>query len=390
VHEDYQGPQPLTTFFLSFNAALRLIQAQGSFGDLFQIKGFTGIPAGRSVYPDPEDGPPLTTNLDMGIQLTNMNNRGLYDINDNLLHPKFEPNFVTMGWVPLNTSGLDNFKDITRVLETTISDLSTQCPETSRKFIIIASDFRVNCAPWDPSNIGDDCTNAPYHSLSEELGLAWGYQRFSQARQRLIGEVLPLLQERGISLTVIFDGQHVRPHFVNLLKPDCPTPENPTPECFVKLDEARSYGHYGENNQLFESVSFDANGQVIQEGRYDMFTSQGGLQYEMDHQFAFSFAGLLDEVQFGEALPLAARLAIDSGGYICPLLPPADRTQYKNSAGEMPPADGSAGEGPYYLVERVAGQAQFSAVEYLTKAEQAAICGQKTVGMHPYMLVEEP
>jgi len=372
-YDTYFGPQPMSTFFLSFNAALRLIRAQGSFGDLIRITGFAG--ESRASFPIPGDGEPVffSPDLDMGIQLTNINNRGTHGADGAVIHPRVRPNFIDYGWVPLHLlEGIDANTYIAGSLLEAANIVGDQCPANTNKFIIMASDFKNTCSE-DVS--GFSCTdNNPE-----------GYEHFVRARNAIVHgstevqSILETLQERRIAVTAITDGDHIRPHFINRLRPECETPLNPDHDCFITLEEAGAYsfGGYGSQESFFDNSH---NLSDIPPAFCDV---PGGTS----DSCAFAFAGVAPGVVFGEALPLAARIAQDTGGFICPLMEVGEANLYVNAAGQNP----GSGEGPYYLKPeyREVGQVQLISPEYISKAEQAARCGQRTVGTHPYVLVTE-
>jgi len=395
-YEEYFGPQPISTFFLSFHAALRLLQAQGSFGDLIRITGFAGDPGGRSSFPiyEPNEGleDHFSDDIELGIELTNMNRRGLKTLDGST--ETVPPSFIDFAWVPLQhvASSADGQTNIGGVLREAANLVGEHCPANSNKFIIMASDFKNNCSQ-DSENSPIVCTDA-FSSVDGNGNYVPGaYDHFVQARKDITGEqgmiydesVIEILQERRIAFTAMLDGAYIQPHFINRVRPDpeCENEAHPPHECYLTLEEASAYGYggYGSSTpeeEFFSSASYmpDSNGDPV---------------VATDYNIVFPNAGKTPGWVFGQALPLAARIAQDTGGLICPLMDVGEPTMYENAAGASP---GEPEDGPYYLKSQYRtpnppDNIQFIYPEYLTKAEQAAICAQKTVGLQPYILVTE-
>jgi hypothetical protein len=393
----YDGPQPFTRNFLAFNAGLRQVESGSVGGDLAMIMVFTGIIRDRV----PATG--LTNDLGFLIQLTNMDNRGKRYWNG-LPVPgaeKVHPNFVDRGWAPYPGLGADSQSGMLPALYAAAQELHSQCPSNSKKSIILATDGMPNCYFSQIPNT--NCLNV------------WG--NYLAAKSQLLDTPIPnstggtsppildMLQEYEISLSVVLDGAHINPNFLNLPsnKPSCGTWNagsgfaTDDPSCYLNLQGAYAYGYGG----------FGApTGPIADWGSYD----ENGTAAAPD--VAFYRAGEPGWV-FGEPMGLWSKLALETGGFFCPLLSvkrdstgAPDVSAYENFFLDRgpDPSNQEACDAPCdttlytcspcvlkseYRNPSPGANVQKFATEFLSKGAQAAQCARYTVGLNPFTLVEE-
>ncbi len=397
----YNGPQPLTRNFLAFNAGLRLVNSASSPGDLSVVMAFTRDI--RDRYPDPvEDGKELTKDLGFLIQLTNVNNRGLRDWQGVVVPGMGEvhPNFIDRGWFPLPSIPGGDETNLVLALNTAAEALHSTCLPTSRKAIVMATDGVSTCSVTNTDPLQPDCANS--------------YAKYLQAEGQLLTDdlysgsprkpsILERLTDWEISLTALVDSEGVGPNFYNIrsnasgcIYPPNSSDEPTDPKCFLSYEEARAHGFGGLGNPYsfydYSSSVPPALGANTEDNAYQNF----GKQY----------------VRFGRPVGALGRLSIQTGGFMCGLLPlhPAGAGVYI----EYPPGnrngvacDQTCTPTPQYpcLPCILPGNlrshscdpenglpcdhsnAQVYSPVLLSKSEQAAQCVQNTVGLNPFTLV---
>lgn len=376
----YEGPQPFTRMMKAANAFLRLLDSQTNFGDRGMLTGFTG--SLMAAYPALTQNPRMTTDIGLLAQLTNPANRGTFErASGPPGNPRY-PNFLTIRLFPMltNTGG----SDLVEALQDAINVMTNNCPADFRKSIIMATDGISSCAPCSPPGPGCwECGSYPEHYSS----------KYMAAENTLLSGILPQLQSRRISLTVITDGDFTGPHIMNIADPN-------NPGSFLSPEEA-----FAQNPN---ATIFDQAADVDSGYSYDPNTCQvpGDASSECENEYAFVKAGdpRHPGVKFRRGAAVIQKVAIASGGYACPLMPlcraltlgpvkcpsnlgiPAN-SDCSNFCYEDKDGDDNT---PCTLKDsaRVAGQRQTCSLHDLTKTEQGEECAKSAVSNNPYMLVE--
>ncbi|MBX7143544.1 MAG: hypothetical protein K1X79_03760 [Oligoflexia bacterium] len=416
----YQGAVPFSDFFLGFNVGLRKMQATQSGTDQSLVYPFNTT----AVNPIPSSG--LTNDLGFLIQLTNLDNAGrrrfvnlgggIWGNQDDAAFPVTHPNYIDRGWYPTASTGNTNLVGaLLNIANSLVSpnNQPNQCPALSSKSIILATDGVGTC--YLTNSGGTNNCGSTYSFFQTSTN-----QLLSQDIEfGVIPSISQILRQRQISLTALVDGQGVRPNFYNIKNPavNCGnwTPtlgysldgihSVDSPDCYLTYEQARAQGFGGVNSpHPFVSYdSFDNNGAVVPAATaFDQF--QNGA------------AGWI----FGESMGVLTQLAVDSGGFICPLLPPlgnnaaqfdANYVDVYNDRGgtacsaDMDPTATQCNKALYKCSPCVLKSkfrnpwdpssgpptpglnAQLYAVELKWKSTQAADCVRVAVGLNPYTLV---
>lgn len=389
--DSYFGPQPLSRFFLAFNAGVRALQQVSSPGD----KALMGVFQGDIIDTEPIATPgswELGEDLNMMVQLTNIQNRGVINASGtpHASLPVVTPNFVTRGWFPYAAASSDiigSTTNLAKALWDSIAILS-ECPDSARRVVILATDGIPSC-DFNRQNPGGtptpnalvDCpapTNAPDY-----------YSNYLKAEAAILGPIKDELVRRGISVTALLDGDAIGLNFVNAtVGPGTPTPST----VYVNPDDAAKYGFTGFGTPSF----FDYAPSVGTPGGYDDWGNppplpptgipancdnsslDPGFHCTQDH-YAFRFASVPQlGVKFKRPNALWGQLAIDTGGVICPLLPQCNPAWY------------SAATPPALLptVRQGMSTVQCAPINQ-TKAQQAINCVLAAVGIDPYQNVAQ-
>lgn len=395
----YEGPQPLTRNFLAFNTGLRYVESTSSPGDLSVVMAFTSNI--RDRYPDPAIAGQGELTKDMGflIQLTNLENRGMkkWDGDTAGLAPEIHPNFIDRGWFPVPVLDGDA-TNLVKALHVAANALHSECLPTSRKAIVLATDGVSTCSVTNDPNPQPVCATSYANYLTAENQLLntdiyTGTPRIPNIRQ--------LLASWEISLTSLVDSIGVRPNFYSVrtnasgcIYPVGTGPQPTDPKCFLTYEQARAIGYGGAGDPL---SFFD----------YSSYVPPGLGPNTEDNAYAnFGQSGVV----FGRPIGVLGKMAIETGGFMCGLLPTASVGFYEDFAGDRngaacdAPCDsvnykcspctlkGNSGYraptcDPEHGIPCTLANAQVWAPEYLPKSEQAARCVRNTVGLNPFTLV---
>lgn len=383
----YEGPQPFIRFMKAFNVGLRQVQARATVGDSALFSVFVGRV--RDTYPTfADDGEYLTENLGFLIQLTNAENRGLFDWNNNAVPGKsrIHPNFVDRGWFPIPDGAQINTRtNLVVALYTTAITLMQNCPVGSKKSIVLATDGLGVCT-YNPEIGGD---------AGIDCGTGTSLNRYLASNSQLIGGGLPgewqdikaMLNEGEISLTTLLDSSRLRLELFNRENEDAEcgawTPgvgfANEDPACYVSATQARAFGY----------VQTDPD-DPSPENLETWFLDSRSLKSD-------GTVGTLAEVwadpngAIGLAPGVMANISIGSGGIVCPLLQTADASWYYDPTGggrncAIPCTDCQ----PCVLKSQYRDPSGSTVLSptYLTKSEQAADCVSKAVTAVPFILAE--
>lgn len=358
----YSGPEPMRSLFLGTNAALRSL-FQGSAGSYWLGVGFENgllstLPNGRWV---PSTG--FATNPGALIQVTNLDNRGTFDKDGNVISPAVGGSFLSQGWYPrarLNgapqeqTNLIEAFEAAIGAFQNT--SLATTCPAYYKKTIVLATDGVGNC--W---KLGG---SPPYQCQNDMVG----YRNYLT---QVLTTISSELQRKNISVIVLYGGDYVGPHFINRLAPA--GFQTSTGSQFLGLEEglALGYGAIGETNPNLKL--FDERPTVNPTGYAAWCTSNcsaiGGCgTNNCRNSYAVSHLAE-DGTVFRHPASVLAQLAIDTEGSFCPLLPLyPDPSAYIDHD-----SDPST---PEVLKDtfRTQDARQEFAIEKLTPSEQAARC----------------
>lgn len=380
------GPQPFTRFFLAFNAGIRLLRTQEVAGDTAMLVGFSDQPRLWQRL-EPTDLRGLSS-LEVLGRLTNLNRRGIQSFDSGTLSYQDvsgEPvpgsasdiNAFARGGIPLfplnNSQNKIDSTNLVGTLNQVIEELAMSCPAGSRKAIILASDGIGTCDndPADP-----DCSPLMSTYLASEGRLLNGP---SSVINRLI--------DNQISLSAIIDGRYVRPHFKNVRNTTaCPGSVS------VHLDPI-----YRNNPQCYQNPAlFSQSVETISDVTTFVSGEPSGAPGAPGSTVPFTrssdFQGVLNDPDTGvfeRPMWVLGALASRSGGVFCPLLNTDNPTRYvdhddDDSTCTLPTDQAS----PCILDNqyRIEGQRQEFAIDFRSKAEQAAQCTIAAAGLQPYIL----
>ncbi|RMD84538.1 MAG: VWA domain-containing protein [Candidatus Dadabacteria bacterium] len=359
----YIGPQPYTTLFLASNLASRRLKER-SVGSFWRAAAFDT--AARGWFPEsdfaPEAGPI--------INITNINNRGTYNADGSPVTDELHPNVIDLGWIPSLDRPVTDATNIIAAFEQAILAFknSAVCPSSYKKVVVLATDGIGNCYKYRGMYI---CPVA---------GGQDSYDYFLRFKYQLENTVIPQLKSEDISVVVLFSGSHSDPHFINILAPQGFNTK--TGSAYLSLDEAYALG-YTENDLFLSDLEIDS------QSEYNTWcsdpsncpTSKGCSSLYCKNGYVLN--NLSRDVAFREAATVMSKLARETGGVFCPLLPTdPNPSHYIDN-----PNDPSA---PKVLDDayRKEGKPQRYAIEMLFPQQQAFDC-IKRVFQTKYVLVEE-
>lgn len=387
----YRDPEPLQTFMRGFNAALRTLQNEASSGDRALIIVF-GRDARDRV---PSTG--VTQDLQYLIQLTNMENGGRVDAKGDWITPPTSPNWVEHGWFPLYETGGTN---LNYALHLAIEELSAQCPSHSKRSIILATDGIMTLdhrrtsgsgAFIDIGNFGDPADSNPQvgtYVEAERRLLSTTSIPGNPQQSGILGDLI----RSKISLTVLLAGAHVQPNLLNYWTKE-PAPYLPNGH-FLSLFEAITHGFTGiaprganlpasePGGPFFNNQSSVPPISTLQQIVEDAACYNAPESSRAD-ACAWELAGTLPQVYFRRSNGIMAELVFRTGGIMCPVLPPGDEEDYYDHDGRP--------HTPEILREsrRQHGSYQYTSVEKIDPGVLAARCSRDTIGLNPFVLVQQ-
>lgn len=379
--------EPFSRFFLAINAALRLLSTQGSGNDLSAMTVFRG-----TVNPNLDRWPPppqqLTNDNGILMQLTDVLNVGTPASTTR------HPNFADRLWLPLASSDTTiSGNNLSLALLTAINDLSS-CPAAARKSILLATDGVPTCSypidfashTYGPSN----CTHA--------------WSTYLAAQDEILLKILPELVKRRIAVSVMWEGQHIDTNFINRCGPvpcsagghllDFPEALAQGFDAYDPSDPDPTHPLFNYNNYPGSSPCPTNHPDCGVQGTecFGNCTDNADRFAYLHNGVPFTVGGVLTDTYFRRANGILAKLALDTGGVACPLLPPC------GSADCLKPGPGVANcyendpNDPTTQklkdVYRVENQQQRCAVKNRSMTEQAAFCALKAVGDSPFLLAE--
>ena len=366
-------PQPIFSFLLGFNAGLRLLQTQTSTVDKAAILVFkNGI-----VDQVPDAG--FTSELGFLVQLTHGENYKDRDANGQSKEPVY-PNWVSRGWLTdsygmtLTTTGT-HISDALKQAIGLLGDTS-KCPASAQKSIVLATDGISSCF----SDTYPPCSQPATCSISD-------YTKYEHSETTLLYDdlctpeagdsVLKKLLESRIVLTVLLGGRGVMPNFVDR-RGGIGAP-------FLSYEQARALGYsglpLGADPGNHPEMFFDSRS-CCSTSSCDCMVSHcpcnGG------HEEAYQKYGKRG-VFFLRPNGVFGEMAMRTGGYFCPLnlpLEPEDQYYWDDDSN---PATPKVLKDEY----RREGFRQTAALRYMSPGAYAAECVQATLGLNPFILVEE-
>jgi len=344
----YTGPEPLSTAFMLANIALRKTAAASFPGDSWRLiaaRGQTPL-----IIPAPgQEGLGLPDYL---IQLTNFDNRGLYDANGTLLRPyphSVHPNALDKNLLP-DPNVLGDETPLSAAVSAAITELMGLQWAPKRNIIII-SDGVGNC--------------------SASLGCVDSLQGYQAAETELLG-LVPTLISNGIDVTVVPVGGNIEPHLLNIKDPLNATTSAGgvnylTPEVAADLD----YSGLGGGNLLFDSESATDS----QFGNWCAANCPSGCDATCADRYAYQYRGR-PGVAFRRSMAalgdLALKMSRAERGRLCLIQPPdpvsSHYLDHDNDPLTPPTLD------PSYRVE---GARQLQSVLRGEAGEQLAACLDK-------------
>ena len=405
VGGQYYGPEPYTSFMLAFNTGLRAMRIVRSGVDRFMISGFND----QLINPLPASG--TLTNVDFGIQLTNLNNRGLIDQNgvDLAGFERRLPNAISKGWYPgSRPAGSLSRTNATKAIVHGINALAS-CPSSSRKIVVIATDGVPNC--WNPGiNVSTATITLPATAKCLTNYPENEYSNlFRPAKDELLNTLLPKLKELRIAVTPVLDGPGLEYHFLNRWSGSPLHPIDP-------LEAGRlGWGGFLIPNSRPQDRYFNLTNYLsatlppYDSTQYSLFASQycTSIPPASGETCADRFVYFWRNrnplaAKFREPSGLWGDMAFQTGGVYCPLLPKCNEPgiglppPFGNSAvsyyNTIDPRDDPASPVMPKLLDsiyRTEGTMQPCAISDRTKSEQAVECVLESIGANPYQVVEE-
>lgn len=379
----YVGPQPLSRFFLSFNAGLRAVNQIRSPGD----KGLLYVFTGQVVGTEPIGTPPfaLTEDFSTLIQLTNIYNGGTIRTNGSQAHAAITPNFITRGFFPIlvpNGDAVGSNSNHAQAIWDAIGALSN-CPDSARRSIIIATDGIPSC---DWNRMGNNPQGTPQPDPAVDCPPPVGgdyYNNYIAAETKILGPIKDELIKRGITVTAILDSEAIEPNFVNAtVAPGAGTPNGE----FINPEDASKNGFCaGVPGEGCAKPFFNID-PYIPLATEPIFTDwRDNPTPPPDPRTEDHFAFLAKDgpqygVKFRRPNALWGKLALDTQGVICPLLPKCQPVGSAYQVGD-----------PAALVPtwRQGMTSMTCAPVNQDKAQQAINCVLSAIGVNPYQNVEE-
>ncbi len=426
LNKDYR-PSPLSEFMLAANVTLRILENLPAESNKGMFRAFTGDVFGRS-YP----GNGLTNNLSFLTQITNMNIigdvTGAYVAGAGRLSPGSAqyPNLFDYGFFPAQSSPPNSAEakdlvaaNIGKAVFDAAQVLANNCQTDGRRMVILYTDMIPTCrfVPPDDGTPGNTPEVAPSCELEGTPPSAWNNYKISEFY--ILHELIPLLQEQGVSVSVVLDGPSVQPRFRNVVNPSlssseksaCLSGANQDPSCYLTFSQAFNEGYEGlllPTGDVTSPDSIQIN--LCQEGAEGPFFSCG---HPNDHEAEFNAVNNNTGSSFRRSLPLAYDLSVKTGGLFCPLMDVRNKANpsqfYVDHDGDCEGVplnecctgiyEGAAGfEGltpcVYDNAKRDPGTSetpnpgqvlQRHSVEFLPKAKQAATCARKIAISNPYI-----
>lgn len=396
-YDGYYGPQPLTNYYLAFNAGLRKVDSVKSPGNKALLYPFTGWDYPTEPPVDNGGNFQLTEDLGYLIHLTNFLNRGMEDSFGSPIRslPQESPNAIERGWFPLVFSGADDpaitGSNQVRALQGAITALSNagNCPESAVKAIVMATDGIPSCTGIT-GNPTVDC--APLPGQVEDP-----ISRYNGARAIILSSLRQQLMDSEISLTTIIDAEGVQPNIANVqqngdyLNPDqaralgycgadvvnpdgSVTRCDPTKRFFNTDPDVQEPDKKPDGTYVGDIPPFDVWQQSCQ--LFPQFATGAFLcDYNQYARRYYNYLGA--NVKFRDPNGLWGQLAFDTGGVVCPIMPLCDPSEY-DANGNLTDA-ARATKGPWLTCSPTKK----------TKMEQAVDCVIKAVASNPFQNVED-
>lgn len=395
----YAGPEPFTTFLLSYNAGLRLLDQQRTGRDRAILVSTAGDIIGR--FPTSVSGAPLaalSSNLTMMIQLTNFENRGTVtwdfppsDGNPDQRDPMIRPNSFDMAFYSLYTEGAGAAQNNTNLLlaiNDSINVLNQYCNSTSaQKTIFIATDGLGTCSSngsLASASFGDyDCTADFAHYSAAEAQLLNNSDTNS---------IVSRARTNNIRIVPIVSGLSSGNHFMNVEREGK----------LLSMEEAFAYGHGRPTPSPGKQALFDFRSYQVNPGSD---TIPSGVV----DSAAFASIGN-PNIKFPRAMASLASVSLMTGAKPCLLMPVCDQNapiqftpNCSGAACEEIPGDcptccyarnPDKPDAPCELKDQFRnypGVANYPIQEcsltFQTPSEQAAYCVVQALSGNPFMLV---
>ncbi|MCB0310930.1 MAG: hypothetical protein KDD42_06835, partial [Bdellovibrionales bacterium] len=311
----YRYPSPYGDLMLAFNAGLRMTNKQASAADKAMVLAMTGKIRGRYPNPAQNNGKYLSDNFSMMIQLTNLDNRGTIGWKPSAGHPpsfvtaERRPNFLDAGFFYLYspTDPYERFTNPLLAINDAIDRLSSECPSSAQRIMIIATDGISSCA-----NISGDLSSTDPSDYQCEPSFGSNpWQIYSRASQQLTGDApdsaINRIREKNINLVVVTAGEYLGSNILNKR----------------------------EDNQWLTPEQLYARGTPVShivDQTPNCGTSEC-LGHQCTNSCAHALIGADPAVAFPDALGVMAELALGSGGLFCPLMPKCGASLGCNDSG---------------------------------------------------------
>ena len=400
--------QPMASFFLGFNAALRQIIGLKSDADQGIFMAFTGDVLGR-VFPEVDEGQyVMTTDLGFLTQLTDMSLVGgvTGELTSNGIGipdgEQVHPNFLDKGFFPMEPlqsleDHVERGTNIVKALVDAADALSSSCSDTSRKMVFLATDGMGTCF----FDFGDPQFLPDYPQqleCGENVPLVWDIYKIHE--YLLLQHLIPLLQEREIAVTVMFGGEGVQPNYYNIEDPDGPgnCTANNDPNCFLSFDRAQALGIGGPppptGEAPFNLQPCPAPGTSEDHGFFNCASiPRQQVPWPMRDEQAFNeLQWGVEGAIFGRATGVMGELAFATGGQYCMLMDVGSVSDYWDHDGDESNCQGIYSgmlEGTPCVLKNSARDfiLEYRAYEYVSKPVQAVRCAQKAINLDPFISV---
>jgi len=388
----YMQPEPMRTFFLGFNAGLRLVDAQATVADQAMMLGFTNdIHDRREPLPEDASESVLTNDFSTLLHITNMNNAGTVTPQGNLDLEIKPNNYIERGWLPVLYSGHGDITgtNIVGALETALADLSNHCPPHSRKFIVLATQGQSTCLEEE----GEIICRHGYSYDSEGNSLLWELYKNSEWRLQGKGNsesVLSKLREADIALSVLLAGETARPNYRNLHLNSTSCDDDASPDCFHDFNSAQSDPDVSATCGYSKSIVDCSSGTITSPNMDDKEVYH--LIKQMTTEICNESNEECNPVFFGRPNSIFAHMAMETGGQMCPIMapPPGGQGDYIcTETGQD--CDSTCPDYPPCRLKnsvRTPGGTEWRPLEYLSPGAQAARCVINTLGSNRLILVE--
>ncbi len=295
-----------------------------------------------------------TNDVRILAQLTNYQN-----FSDGVTVNRVVPNFVSRGWFPTAASPGAN---LPLALRTAMSDLESSCP-IGERLIVVASSGMIDSG-YNAQGNASTFTNFAQYSNFETSQLLGTTSSFN-TNNRFTGSILADAIKQNIKISVLYAGSSVQPNFCNRGSYPYVSPFEAALSGFQSSPDTSCSTN---PNTFFETLDvFHPVGRADLSG-----CSSGGSATACAWTYLGSSNKLGSSLIFRRPNYVLNRLAFETGGKACPIMPLGSANQYV-AAGDssMPPLLSQS--------NRAAGGAQTVAIERMNPTNMGAQCYDQSI-----------